>query len=401
MGGDAAPAAIVAGAVDYARSHPTVTIVAVGQSEAIYACLRTLGPTPDNITVHDAAEVIDMGEKITALREKPNDSMNTCARLLKEDAVDAIVLCGNTGCSVAASQLHLGRIAGVKRAGILTPLPNIKSTTWVIDCGANATAKAEYLVQWAEMGAAFLECYAGQAAPRVGVLSIGTEEGKGDDLTSRTHELLRETHLNVIGLVEGNQVFDGTVDVVVCDGFTGNVLLKSAEGVAAAVGTIIKEGVRNSLRAKLGAWLMKPAFQHLRRRTHWSSVGGAILAGVNGIVIIGHGRSDPVAVGNALEQARRCVDGKLIAAMREHLSREAPTARRASFFDSVKHFFKGGSSPETPPPKIDPLTKDNFDHRGIGNQSTERIVKPTEADTEAKVTSSAGAVKPGNDGSAS
>ena len=142
------------------------------------------------------------------------------------------------------------------------------------------------------MGAAFLTCYDNVSRPRVGVLSIGTEEGKGDDLTAKAHEQLKQTDLNLIGLVEGNNIFNGSVDVVVCDGFTGNVVLKSAEGVASAISHILKEGIYASLRAKIGAWLMKPAFDNLRKRTHWSQVGGALLAGVNGVVIIGHGRSN-------------------------------------------------------------------------------------------------------------
>lgn len=375
MGGDSAPAAIVAGAVHYARLNPKVTVVTVGQSDAIYRCLGELGTTPSNIVVHDAPEVIGMGDKITALREKPSDSMNICSRLLKEGKVDALVLCGNTACSVAAAQLHLGRITGVKRAGILTPLPNVNNSTWVIDCGANAAAKPEYLVQWAEMGAAFLQCYSRVDNPRVGVLSIGTEEGKGDDLTARTHELLNATDLNVIGLVEGNHVFNGSVDVVVCDGFTGNVLLKSAEGVASAVGTILKQGIYASLRCKIGAWMMKPAFAHLRKRTHWSEVGGALLAGVNGIVIIGHGRSNSTAVVNALSQAERCVSSKLIDNIRKHLG-HSPTPeaapRRASFLESVKKIFGGGDGKIT---ETAPEAGQSFDHQGIAEHDTERLSK--------------------------
>lgn len=364
MGGDEAPAAIVAGALDYARRNPAVHTVLVGQQEPIYRCLSTSGTTPENISVHDAPDVIGMGDKITALREKPGDSMNACSRLLKEGKVDAIVLCGNTGCSVAAAQLHLGRIPGVKRAGILTPLPNVKKTTWVIDCGANSTAKPEYLVQWAEMGAAFLSCYDNVSRPRVGVLSIGTEEGKGDDLTAKAHELLKQTDLNLIGLVEGNNIFNGTVDVVVCDGFTGNVVLKSAEGVASAISHILKEGIYASLRAKIGAWFMKPAFDTLRQRTHWSEVGGALLAGVNGVVIIGHGRSNATAVSNALSQAERCVEGKLIDAIKAQLEHgKESSGRRGSFIDTVKKMFTGGDDP----------SPDEHSKESVSQKATDRI----------------------------
>ncbi|TVR15239.1 MAG: phosphate acyltransferase PlsX [Planctomycetota bacterium] len=381
MGGDDAPDAIIEGVVDYARAHPEVSVLAVGQSDAIYHSLGKLGATPANVVIHEAPEVIAMGDKITALRDKPNDSMNTCARLLKEGGADAMVLCGNTACSVAASQLHLGRINGVKRAGILTPLPHINGTTWVIDCGANSTAKPEYLVQWAEMGAAFVTCYSGITAPRVGVLSIGTEEGKGDDLTAQSLELLKQhANLNLIGLVEGNHVFNDTVDVVVCDGFTGNVLLKSAEGTASAIGQIIKDGIHKSLRAKLGAWLMRPAFDHLKQRTHWSNVGGALLVGVNGITVIGHGRSNRVAVAHALRQAQRCVQGNLIQTMRELLAQpsQVGSQRRSSFLDSVKSFFTGSGENESRGGEqnrdnTQPSAPDNHDYRNISNKKTQRL----------------------------
>ena len=218
----------------------------------------------------------------------------------------------------------------------------MNATTWVIDCGANSTAKPEYLVQWAEMGCAFLRCYDKVDNPRVGVLSIGTEEGKGNDLTAKAHEQLKQTNLNLIGLVEGNDIFNGSVDVVVCDGFTGNVVLKSAEGVASAISSILKEGIYASLCAKIGAWLMKPAFNVLRKRTHWSQAGGALLAGVNGVTIIGHGRSNATAVSNALSQAQRCVEGNLIAAIREQLEYGKESgSRRGSFIDTVKKIFTG------------------------------------------------------------
>jgi glycerol-3-phosphate acyltransferase PlsX len=235
-----------------------------------------------------------------------------------------MVLCGNTACSVAAAQIHLRRIPGVKRAGLLTPLPTPKGHTWLCDCGANAVGKPEHLAQFAEMSSAFLEVAMGVKRPSVGVLSIGSEDGKGDELTQETLELLRRTNLNLVGNVEGHDIYTGDVDIVVCDGFTGNVVLKASEGVYEAIVTILKEEIYSSMRTKVGAKLMKPAFDGLRRRTHWSLVGGVLLAGVDGVTIIGHGRSNRIAVYHALRQAARCVETKVIEAMRARF-RARPT----------------------------------------------------------------------------
>jgi phosphate acyltransferase len=325
MGGDDAPRAMVQGAIDYALAFPTHTVILVGRTTDIQACLAAEPVRPKNIEIEEAPEVIGMADKIQALKEKPNDSMNRSAQLVKQGKADAMVLCGNTGCSVAAAQLHLRRVPGVKRAGLLTPLPTPKGKTWVCDCGANAVGKPEHLVQFAEMASAYLRCAYNVTSPRVGVLSIGEEDDKGDELTHETLELLRKTKLNVVGNVEGHDIFTGELDVVVCDGFTGNVMLKTSEGVLDALVTILKEEIYGSLRTKLGALIIKPAFKGLRDRTHWSLVGGVLLVGVDGVTIIGHGRSDRIAVFHALSQAARAVETKVMAALREYYKAAATT----------------------------------------------------------------------------
>ncbi|MBA2481281.1 MAG: phosphate acyltransferase PlsX [Planctomycetes bacterium] len=317
MGGDDAPMAMVQGAIDYGRANPDKTVILVGREHDIRSCLAKEGDAPTNIVIEDAPEVIGMAEKISALKDRPNDSMNRSALLVKQGKADAMVLCGNTGCSVAAAQLHLRRVPGVKRAGILTPLPNPRGHTWVCDSGANAVCRPEHLVQFAEMSASFLESAYGKKRPKVGVLSIGEEDDKGDDLTHQTLEMLRKTSLNVVGNVEGHDLYTGDVDVVVCDGFTGNVVLKASEGVLDAFMKIMKEEIYRSLRTKVGAHLLRPAFDSLRRRTHWSLVGGCPLIGVDGVTIIGHGRSNRVAVYHALIQAERCVEGKTVERLRD------------------------------------------------------------------------------------
>lgn len=318
MGGDDAPRAMVQGALDYARIAPGDTVILVGRENDIRPCLEREGGMPANVVIEHAPDVIGMAEKIAALKERPNDSMNRCAQLVKQGKADAMVLCGNTGCSVAAAQLHLRRIPGVKRAGILTPLPNPRGKTWICDSGANSVCRPEYLVQFAEMGAAFLESAFGVDRPKIGVLSNGEEDGKGTELTHETLDLLRKTDLNVVGNVEGMDIFNGHVDIVVCDGFTGNIVLKAAEGVYDAITRILKEEISSSMRTKVGYTFIRPAFDGLKRRAHWSTVGGCPLLGVDGVTIIGHGRSNRVAVFHAFEQAAQCVTGKTVERLRSH-----------------------------------------------------------------------------------
>jgi glycerol-3-phosphate acyltransferase PlsX len=236
-----------------------------------------------------------------------------------------MILCGNTGCSVGVAQLHLRRIPGVKRAGILSPLPKPTGQTWACDCGANVVGKAEQMVQFAEMTVAYLQITGRCVNPGVGVLSIGEEDEKGTELTQETLALLRKTSMNILGNVEGHHLYTrADLDVVVCDGFTGNVMIKTSEGVERALRQVIKEEIHSSLLSKLGGSLVQPAFDRVKRRVDWRYVGGCILLGVNGVTIIGHGRSDRVAVYHAIAQAAECVHSNLIAALRERFKMIIP-----------------------------------------------------------------------------
>ena len=326
MGGDDAPRAMVEGALDYTRAHGDHTVILVGRQDDIRAAVaKELGraQAPANLVIEHAPEVIGMSEKISALKDRPHDSMNVSAQLVKQGKADAMVLCGNTGCSVAAAQLHLRRVPGVKRAGILCPLPTPIGKVWVCDAGANTVCKSEHLVQFAEMAASFLESAFGKKNPKVGVLSNGEEDGKGTELTHEALDLLRKTSLNVIGNVEGHDIYLSGVDIVVCDGFTGNIVLKTSEGVLDALMRILREEIKKSTISTAGAVLMKPAFNGLRKRAHWSVVGGCPLIGVDGVTIIGHGRSNRVAVYHALEQAAQCVAGKVMERLREHFKAQS------------------------------------------------------------------------------
>jgi len=319
MGGDDAPRSMVQGAIDYASRHPDHQVILVGREPDLRSCLAAEGGAHlPNILIEHAPDVIGMSEKIAALRDRPNDSMNRTSILVKEGRADAMVLCGNTGCSVAAAQVHLRRIPGVKRAGILVPLPNPRGYTWICDGGANAVCRAEHLVQFAEMGSVFLELAEGVSKPKVGVLSIGEEDEKGVELTMETRELLRATKLNVVGNVEGHDIYTGELNVVVCDGFVGNIVLKTSEGVAEGIAKILKEEIYKGFWTKLGGALIKPAIRGLKRRVDWRHIGGCPLMGVDGVCIIGHGRSDRQAVHNALAQAARFSSAKVVEHLREH-----------------------------------------------------------------------------------
>jgi glycerol-3-phosphate acyltransferase PlsX len=316
MGGDDAPRAMVDGAIDYANAFPANTVILVGREADVRTAMTRHGRAPANLVIEHAPDVIGMADSIDALKERPRSSILRCAEMLKQGAVDGMVLCGNTACSVVTAQLQLRRIPGVKRAGLLAPLPKPTGHTWVCDVGANNIGKPEHLVQFAEMTAAFLTAAMGRSNPKVGVLSNGEEDEKGIDLTHETLALLRKTDLNVVGQIEGHHIYTTDIDVVVCDGFVGNIVLKTSEGVENGLRKIIKEEITRGVWTKLGGLLVKPAFERVRRRVDWRFVGGSPLLGIDGVMIKGHGRSDKVAVFHALKQAAGCVEGGLIPSLR-------------------------------------------------------------------------------------
>ncbi len=313
MGGDDAPRAMVDGALHYALKQPKHQVILVGREDVLRPLLTG---APANVVIEHTPDVIGMGDKLPALKERPNNSINRCTELLKQGKADGLVLCGNTGCSVVAAQLNLRRIPGVKRAGLVAPLPKPTGHTWVCDVGANNVNKPEHLVQFAEMTVAFLASTLGKERPKVGVLSNGEEDEKGIELTHETLTLLRKTDLNVVGQIEGHHLYTTDIDVVVCDGFIGNIVLKTSEGVENGLRKIIKEEVGRHFWSKVGGLLVQSAFEGVRRRVDWRFVGGSPLLGVDGLVIKGHGRSDKVAIYHALKQAAAAVDGGLIDKLR-------------------------------------------------------------------------------------
>jgi len=304
MGGDNAPHAIVAGAVQAAREFG-VAIILVGIESLIQAELKKYPESTSlPIEIRNASEVVDMLDSpSTVFRRKKDSSIRVANELVKSGEAVAVISAGHTGAAMATSLFVLGPLEGVERPAIATFLPTVKGTSVVLDVGANVDCKPNHLLQFAIMGEVFAKYLLKKPTPCVGLLSIGEEETKGNELTKEAFKLMAETSLNFIGNVEGQDVMDGKADVVVCDGFIGNVVLKVCEAVAEGIGVIIKENMGDNLIRKLGYVMMRPAFLMLKRRLDYAEYGGAPLLGINGVSIISHGRSSDRAIKNAIRVA--------------------------------------------------------------------------------------------------
>jgi len=309
MGGDRAPVDIIDGAAEAAAAGAgRFTVVLVGGRDEIERHITEAGLPTDHLEIVHASETIAMSESpATAIRRKRDSSISVATRLHREGAVDAVVSAGNTGASVASALLSLGRIPGIDRPTIAILYPSRNGGTIVLDGGANAECLPMHLEQFAVMGSAYAELFLGRTNPKIGLLSIGEEPSKGNDLTREAHRLLEASGLNFAGNVEGRDVISGVVDVVVTDGFVGNVLLKFAESIVSFIGTLLREGIEESVLAKTGALLMRPAFAHMKRTLDYAEYGGMPLLGVDGVMIIGHGGSSAKAIRNAVLAAERFV----------------------------------------------------------------------------------------------
>jgi phosphate acyltransferase len=304
MGGDHAPAEVVKGAV-LAAAEFAVEIILVGQEDVVRRELAAVGGTPRNISVFDAREVVTMDDTALApLRRKRNSSVRVCANLVAEGKANAFVSAGNTGATWTSARAVMGMIEGVSRPALATVLPSLKGHTLLLDVGANVDAKPNHLREFAVMGHFYAQMLFDIAAPRVGLLSIGEEEGKGNELTKETYRVLKETGLNFIGNAEGRDVYNGNADVVVCDGFIGNVVLKASEALGEFVSTTLRQEMTKTLPRKIGGLLAKSAFEGLKKRMDYSEYGGAPLLGVKGGCIVCHGRSNAKAIKNAIRVAR-------------------------------------------------------------------------------------------------
>lgn len=325
MGGDYAPKEIVFGAVRAARKYGC-EIVLVGDDKKIREVLSREKDWENlGITIHHATQVIEMGEHpADAVRTKKDASVVVATRLVKEGVCDAVLSAGSTGAAVTAAQLILKRIRGIARPTIATPMPTPKGVTLMLDSGANVDSKPIHLVQSGMMGAIYAEYVFGIKNPKVGLLNIGEEETKGNEQAKETYQLLKGMHtINFCGNAEGRDVPKGNFDVVICDGFVGNVVLKFAEGLAKTIMRLIKEAVKNGgIMAKFGALLLKPTLKKLAKKLDASEYGGAPLLGVNGVCIISHGSSNAKAICSAIGVANDYVNGRVLEHIRESLEQE-------------------------------------------------------------------------------
>ena len=307
MGGDFAPAATVHGAIQAARiAKGQYEVILIGDEIQIKHELSKYSADRLPIKIYHASEVIGMDESPThALREKKDSSIVVGSQLLKKEKVDAIVCAGNTGAFMASSLLTLGRLTGVNRPGLGSFIPTEEGMCVLIDAGANSDCKPLNLLQFSVMGSVYVENIFDIKKPKIGLLNMGEEESKGNELARETHKLLKNSKLNFIGNVEGRDIFKGTAEVVVCDGFVGNIVLKFAESIVGMVTQTLKKNIGQNISANLGVLLMKPAFRKLKKIMDYQEVGGIPLLGLNKVCIVCHGHSTPKAIRNAINEARK------------------------------------------------------------------------------------------------
>jgi phosphate acyltransferase len=306
MGGDHAPRVVVEGALLAARELGT-EIILVGQKDAVEYELRRHAAQSAPLAVVPASQIITMDESPSAGLRKKDSSMKVAFEMMKRGQAHAVVSAGNSGAMMAAGMLVMGTLFPVTRPAISIIVPSRTKGTVLIDAGANVDCKPDHLLHFAIMGSVYAEQVMAIPNPRVGLLSNGEEESKGNELTRAARELIADTALNYIGYVEGRDIFDGRVDVIVCDGFTGNVVLKTMEGVAGFVGEILKGAFKKNLPSRLGYLMSRKALREAYSRVDYAEYGGAPLLGLNGIAIIAHGGSSPRAIKNAIRVAGESV----------------------------------------------------------------------------------------------
>ncbi|MBF0572064.1 MAG: phosphate acyltransferase PlsX [Candidatus Omnitrophica bacterium] len=319
MGGDFAPGNIVAGVVDAVKEYH-VCVTLVGLSERIEEELKKYQFPKDLIEIVHAAEVVAMNDAATVvMRQKRQSSINVGMGLLKKEGYGAFVSAGNTGACVAASTFILGLIPGVDRPGIGCIFPSLKNFTLMIDVGANTAAKPEHLLQYAKMAKVYAQEVMGRPSPTIGLLNIGEEECKGTGLEKEAYKILEEKEPLFIGNVEANEVFTGKTDCIVCDGYVGNITLKVAEGLMESAGKLLKREIKKNLIAILGAKMLQSSLNEARKSVDYSEYGGAPLLGVDGLVLISHGRSSPKAIKNAVRCAKEEIEHNILKKIKEEM----------------------------------------------------------------------------------
>ncbi len=323
MGGDHAPAATVKGILEAAQEWPELKFILVGDSRHIQKYFpeqKTGGDVIRRIDILEASEMITNDEEpVKAVRKKKDSSLVRSVELVKQGEADAVISAGNTGAFMTAGLLGLGRIKGIDRPALAPIIPTIDGRgTLILDVGANMDARPQHLLQYAVMGSIYAGKVMGIDQPRVGLLNVGAEGGKGNELTKEAYGRLQELPIHFIGNVEAREVPYGSCDVLVCDGFTGNILLKSLEGMAAGVFEVLKTELTRNILSKLAASMLRPAFRRIKNRMDYAEYGGAPLMGLQGVCIKAHGSSDARAIKNAVTQTKKFIEHGVI----DQISRE-------------------------------------------------------------------------------
>jgi len=322
MGGDNAPGAIIEGCVLGLKDHPDMHITLTGSEEVIRAELAGYDHDASRINVVNTTEVIDMAEPaVEAIRKKKDSSMVVGLNLLKQGEGSVFITAGSTGAAISGATLIVRRLKNVKRPALAPMLPTRTGRALLIDCGANAEVRASFLAQFALMGSIYMEKVEGIKNPRVGLVNNGTEAEKGTDLTKQAYKLIEKMPVNFCGNAEGRDIVSGEFDVIVTDGFTGNVILKHTEGLAGTLMHMLKKELKSSLRTKIGAALAMPAFKNFKKSMDYTEYGGALLLGVNGGVVKAHGSSNAKAIRSTLRQAAEFIGGDVVGMIKKEIQK--------------------------------------------------------------------------------
>ncbi|PNX52981.1 MAG: phosphate--acyl-ACP acyltransferase, partial [Thermoplasmata archaeon M9B2D] len=304
MGGDFAPEVNIDGAIDSFQDNDDIRVVLVGDEERIAKGLKEKNAPTDRISVCHAPDVVSMDESPSyALRKRKESSIAIAVDLVRDGKADAVVSAGHSGVAMAMCLIKLGKAKGVNRPAIATIMPSLKDPFVLLDAGANVDCEPNNLLEFAMMGSAYSSALFNKKEPKVALMNIGEEETKGNELTKETFKLLRKSHVNFVGNIEGKDMFRGRADVVVCDGFAGNITLKISEGLSEAIFRMLKREVGRSVLGRIGYLFMRPALKSFKRQTDYAEYGGAPLLGINGTCIISHGRSSAKAIKNAISVA--------------------------------------------------------------------------------------------------
>ncbi len=322
MGGDHAPQAIVEGCISALKEFADVSFTLTGDGQQLRALIDASDADQSRVEIVPTTQVIEMCDSpVKAIQDKKDSSMAVALRLLAEHPDAMMISAGNTGALVAGATLIVKRIKGIKRPALAPVLPTKTGAVLLIDAGANAECKPQYLNQFGMMGSIYMNQVFQIEKPRVGLINNGAEEEKGNELTKEAYQLLKKAPVHFVGNAEGRDLLSGDYDVLVCDGFTGNIVLKFVEGCSKTILGMLKGYIKESFRAKLGAVFMKGAFVKLKHKMNYKEYGGALLLGVNGGVMKAHGSSDAYAILSAIRAARKFIEGDVVGRIKEEISK--------------------------------------------------------------------------------